>query len=87
MPKKYTQLPALSGRQLMELLQKDGWKSHGQARHGVTLKKHVRDRTIVTFIPDTNASLPDGTLAAILGVKQTGIGKNGLLDLVNRFGL
>ena len=84
---KYTQLPALSGKQLIELLQKDGWIPHGRAKHGLTLKKHFGDRTIVTFIPDTSASLDDGTLAAILGVKQTGIRKKGLLDLVNKFGL
>ncbi len=55
--------------------------------HGVALAKYFGDRTKVTVIPDTSASLDDGTLAAILGVKQTGIGKKGLLDLVNKFGL
>jgi len=53
----------------------------------MALAKHFGDRTKVTVIPDTNTSLDDGTLAAILGVKQTGIGKKGLLDLVNKFGL
>jgi len=84
---KYTQLPALSGRQLIELLQKDGWIPQRRAKHGVALAKHFEDRTRVTIIPDTNASLDDGTLAAILGVKQTSIHKKGLLDLVNKFGL
>jgi ABC-type nitrate/sulfonate/bicarbonate transport system ATPase subunit len=41
----------------------------------------------VTVIPDTRASLDEGTLAAILGSKQTGIGKKGLLNLINKFGL
>jgi predicted RNA binding protein YcfA (HicA-like mRNA interferase family) len=84
---KYTRVPALSGKQLIRLLRKDEWILKGRARHGVALVKHFGDRTKVTVIPDTNASLDDGTLAAILGVKQTGIGKKGLLDLVNKFGL
>jgi predicted RNA binding protein YcfA (HicA-like mRNA interferase family) len=84
---KYTRVPALSGKQLIRLLRKDEWILKGRTRHGVALTKHFGDRTRVTVIPDTNASLDDGTLAAILGVKQTGIGKKGLLDLVNKFGL
>lgn len=84
---KYTRAPALSGKQLIKLLQKDGWILKGRTRHGVALAKQFGDRTKVTVIPDTNASLDDGTLAAILGVKQTGIGKKGLLDLLNKFGL
>ena len=84
---KYTQVPALSGKQLIRLLRKDEWILKGRTRHGAALAKHFGDRTKVTVIPDTNASLDDGTLAAILGVKQTGIGKKGLLDLVNKFGL
>jgi predicted RNA binding protein YcfA (HicA-like mRNA interferase family) len=84
---KYTRAPALSGKQLIRLLRKDEWILKGRTRHGVALAKHFGDRTRVTVIPDTKASLDDGTLAAILGVKQTGIGKKGLLDLVNKFGL
>jgi predicted RNA binding protein YcfA (HicA-like mRNA interferase family) len=84
---KYTRVPALSGKQLIRLLQKDEWILKGRTRHGVALSKRFGDRTRVTVIPYTNASLDDGTLAAILGVKQTGIGKKGLLDLVNKFGL
>ena len=84
---KYTQLPALSGKRLIKLLRKDDWILKGRAKHGATLAKHSGDRTIVTFIPVTSAPLDDGTLAAILGVKQTGIRRKGLLDLVNKFGL
>ena len=84
---KYTQIPALSGKQLISLLQKDGWEIHGRTRHGVSLKKTVNRRTIVAIVPDTRASLPEGTLNAILGVKQTGIGKRGLLAIINKFGL
>jgi len=84
---KYTQLPALSGKQLIKLLRKDDWIPQRRAKHGMALVKHFGDRTIVTVIPNTNAPLDGGTLAAILGVKQTGIRKKGLLDLVNKFGL
>ena len=84
---KYTRAPAVSGKQVIRLLRKDEWILTGRTRHGVALAKHFGDRTKVTVIPDTKASLDDGTLAAILGVKQTGIGKKGLLDLLNKFGL
>ncbi len=84
---KYTQLPALSGKQLIELLGKDDWIRQRRTTHGVALAKHFGDRSKVTVIPDTSASLDDGTLGAILGVKQTGIGRKGLLDLANKFGL
>jgi len=84
---KYTRVPALTGKQLIILLQKDDWILKGRTRHGVALAKQFQDRTKVTVVPDTKASLDEGTFAAILGVKQTGTGKKGLLDLVNRLGL
>lgn len=68
------ELPAITGLQLIKLLQKDGWKPGRKARHGRCLtKKMTSGETKVTFIPETRASLPDGTLSAILGQKQTGI--------------
>ena len=84
---KYTKIPAISGKKLIKLLQKDNWVIKRQAQHGIALAKHIGDRTKVTVIPNTNASLDEGTLSAILGPKQTGIGKKGLLNLVNKFGL
>jgi len=84
---KYTKLPALSGRQLIRLLRRDGWIIGRRARHGISLTKHFGDRTRVTVIPDTSASLDEGTLMAILGVKQTNLGKRGLLDLTNKYGI
>lgn len=83
----YTSLPAISGKQLIRLLKKDGWIEGRRKTHGVALTKAVGDRTLVTVIPDTRASLPDGTLSAILGPKQTNIGRQGLLDLLNKYGL
>lgn len=85
--KKYTKIPTISGKKLIRLLKKDSWIAQRQARHGVSLSKTFSDRTRVTVIPDTRASLDDGTLAAILGPKQTKIGKRGLLDLINKYGI
>ncbi len=85
--KRYTKLPAISGKQLIKLLVKDDWIIEGRRTHGVALSKHFDDRTRVTIIPDTYAPLDDGTLGAILGLKQTCIGKAGLLDLVNKYGI
>lgn len=87
MPKKYTEAPAISGKKLIRLLRKDDWIVKRQAEHGVALAKFFPDRTRVTVIPNTTVSLDDGTLGAILGPKQTGIGKRGLLALINEFGL
>jgi len=85
----YTKLPAISGKQLIKLLvENDGWKvRRKRATHGVALVKDFGDRKRVTIIPDYYVSLDEGTLAAILAPKQTNIGKRGLLDLVNRFGI
>jgi len=84
---RYTKPPAISGKQLIRLLQKDGWMLRGSVRHGVALSKAMGERTRVTVIPNTTASLDNGTLSAILGPKQTAIGRDGLLALLNRFGL
>ena len=78
---------ALSGRQLLRLLQKDGWSIGRRAKHGITLTKSFGDYIKVTFVPDTRASLPLGTLMAILGAKQTGIGRKGFADLIDKYGI
>ncbi len=82
---KYTKPPAISGKKLIKLLQKDGWEVKRRAQHGIALAKSFGKRTRVTVIPDTRASLDEGTLAAILGPKQTNISKKGLLDIINKF--
>jgi len=76
-----------SGKQLIKLLRKDDWVVGRRAKHGVTLTKSSGDHTKVTFIPDTRASLPIGTLMAILGTKQTGIGRTGLSGLISKYGI
>ena len=59
----------------------------GRTRHGVWLVKQKDARKINTVVPDKKIELPDGTLSGILGPKQTGIGKQGLLELLNKYGL
>jgi hypothetical protein len=49
------------------------------------MKKLFPDgRYRVTIIPTSNESLPKGTLAAILGPKQTNIGHDGLIELLKK---
>lgn len=43
-------------------------------------------RTLVTTIPK-RSPIPRGTLAGILGPKQTRIGRDGLLALIDKYGL
>ena len=81
---KYQKIPALSGIELIKLLRKEGWVEYRQTNHGVALSKKISDRIKVTIIPKGKTSLPKGTLMAILGPKQTGIGTKGLLELLNR---
>ncbi len=77
----------VTGKQLIRLLLKDGWAIRRRARHGLAMTKSFNNRTRVTIIPDTRAPLDDGTLAAILGAKQSGIGKPGLQKLIDEHGL
>jgi len=61
------ELPAITGKQLIRLLRKDGFITGRKTKHGRSMKKDIGDRVIVTYIPETKASLPGGTLMAILG--------------------
>jgi len=46
-------LPAITGKQLIRLLKKDGFLVQRKARHGIAMIKRIPDRTLVTVIPDT----------------------------------
>jgi predicted RNA binding protein YcfA (HicA-like mRNA interferase family) len=76
--------PAISGNDLIKLLVKHGWTIHGKRTHGAALKKIVDGKTLVTIIPTKNDSLPKGTLSAILGIQQTNIGTDGLLEMLKK---
>jgi predicted RNA binding protein YcfA (HicA-like mRNA interferase family) len=86
MPKS-ARIPPLSGKKLIRLLEKDGWVVKRRATHGVSMTKQFSERVRVTVVPQSNALLDDGTLAAILSPKQTNIGKAGLIELVNKYGI
>jgi predicted RNA binding protein YcfA (HicA-like mRNA interferase family) len=80
-------LPRIRGKEFIKLAVKGGWVIGRHAKHGVTLTKKFPDRTRVTFIPDSRAELDEGTLSAIIGPKQMGIGKSGLFELIDKHGL
>ena len=80
-------LPTLTGRELYRLLTADGWEVSRRAQHGVFLIKRFGDRARTTTVKDTGRDIPNKTLAAILGQKQTGLGRDGLLRLIERRGL
>lgn len=81
-------IPAVTGKQLIKLLRRDGWEPGRKATHGICLtKKEASGKTLLTFVPDVRASLPVGTLSAILSNKQTGLGRKGLLRLIEKYGL
>ncbi len=77
---------SISGKTLIKIAVKDGWEIKRRARHGVALVKKISDRTRVTVIPYTRAPLDEGTLAAIIGPRQMGIGRKGLEDLIKKYG-
>ena len=77
-------LPAVSGTELAKLLETDGWIKHRESPHGTSYYKDFPTGRRITCIPRTRKSLPRGTLLAILGPKQTGLGRNGLLRLIVR---
>lgn len=82
-------LPEINGKQLIKLLEKDGWIEAGKRNHGIALRKYFpkEKRTRVTIVSTHNDTLPKGTLGAILGSKQTNLGKEGLQKLIEDYGL
>lgn len=79
-------IPSITGKQLLKLLKKDGWKAKRRTKHGVGIWKLIDGRKRVSTIPTKNSDLPASTLGQILGPKQTGIGREGLADLIEKYG-
>lgn len=81
-------LPAVTGFQLIRLLELDGWTRGRRGTHGQAFYRYEAQekRTLVTTVPRTRASLPSGTLGGILSVKQTRLGRNGLAELIRKHG-
>ena len=84
-----TDFPAISGLQLIKLLEKDGWIIIRKMKHGIRLSKNFPKwkQSLVTTIADKNKPLTEKTLGMILGLKQTQIGKKGLKALIDKHGL
>ena len=82
-------LPAITGFQLIRLLLLDGWNRGKHGTHGQALYKYIKrkQKTLVTVVPRTRASLPASTLGQILNVKQTQLDRKGLAALIEKHGL
>lgn len=79
-------LPAISGPALIALLRKDGWTAGRVNSHVQMLTKMVDGRVRTTCVSLKRKDLPAGTLAAILGPKQSCIGREGLAALIKKHG-
>jgi len=81
------ELPSISGRELIRLLEQDGWENKRYANHGKSLAKYFprANRIKVTVVPYSTRDLPQGTLSAILSTKQTGLLRRGLLRLIEHY--
>lgn len=67
---------AVTGKALIKLLLADeGYTIWRVNTHGTILGKWVDGRMYRTTIKDNREDIPPGTLAAILGPKQTGLGR------------
>ena len=72
----------------MRLLKADGWIQGHRTTHGVAFTKiDKQGQCRTTIVPDKGRPLVPSTLHLILGLKQTCIGRQGLLELIERFGL
>jgi predicted RNA binding protein YcfA (HicA-like mRNA interferase family) len=81
-------LPQFTGTQLIKLFKKDGWIEKRRSKHGVSMFKKISEgKTLVIIIPTKKGTLPEGTLGGILGTKQSGIGKKGLKELIEKYKL
>ena len=71
----------------MRYLDLDGWTQGGRRTHGVFYHKYFPGERFPrsTVIPDKAGPLPATTLGAILSVKQTGLGRNGLQQFVDTY--
>jgi predicted RNA binding protein YcfA (HicA-like mRNA interferase family) len=79
-------IPAIRGEYLVKLLEFDGWQNFGKSTHGITLKKSINDRNLITTIPiNKKKPIPSRTLSLILGVTQTQMAHRGLKDLIDRY--
>lgn len=81
------EIPSLKGKQLYRLLISDGWEVRRNSAHGMWLRKKFPEGYRYTTVKNTGHDLPRGTLNAILGPRETGLGREGLLALIEKYGL
>ena len=82
-------LPAITGKELIRLLVKDDWEIRRKMNHGMGLAKYSPElnRTIIVCVPDKKRALSKNTLGQILGPDQSKIGRAGLTELIEKYGL
>jgi predicted RNA binding protein YcfA (HicA-like mRNA interferase family) len=71
-----TKLIVISGKELIKILQKNGFDIVGKKGSHIRLKKITTERIYITVVPLHNSIAP-GTLLSIL--KQTGLEKDDLV--------
>jgi predicted RNA binding protein YcfA (HicA-like mRNA interferase family) len=80
------EIPPLSGTDLIKLLKSNGWVSKGNSTHGETLFKNINGKNVYTTVPKKYKKMPNSILGQILGSKQTNLGRDGLLALIEKSG-
>jgi predicted RNA binding protein YcfA (HicA-like mRNA interferase family) len=78
-------LPAINPKDLIKILEIEGWQIKRRANHGLAMAKYFDGKNHITIIPTKDKSMPKGTLMAILGMKQTQIGREHFLELYKAF--
>lgn len=76
-----TRLPVVSGKQLIQAIEKAGGRRLRQNGSHVPMERIVNDKSYRTVVP-LHRELAKGTLADIL--RQIGIGKEELIRLLRR---
>lgn len=77
----------ISGRRLIRLLEREGWTLGRETRHGIFVSRRFPGDRFprTTVIPNKTTDLGDRTLGAILSVRQTGLGRVGLQNLIDKY--
>ncbi len=74
-------LPAINPKDLIKIFENEGWQIQRRANHDLAMSKYFNGKNHITIIPMKDKSMPKRTLMAILGIKQTQIGRERFLEL------
>jgi hypothetical protein len=81
-------IPPVTGKQLIWLFRQAGWDEVRRSKEGIMFAKRFPDgRFASTVISPTRRPLTPGTLGAIIGPRQSGIGRDGLAAWIEPYGL